>query len=106
MTPHHPSALGDRTTLVLNKITLQTVPRDSISLSETIGVLNQFNIINHYLMHRAMQTSVTLYRTIDSGLLQIVGPLGLQRLTVFLSFIIESFSTGFILHYALLILGT
>ena len=40
----------------------------------------------------------------DRGLIEIMGPLGLERLFHFLTFNLELLATGFLPHYALLLL--
>jgi NADH-ubiquinone oxidoreductase chain 5 len=70
------------------------------------GILSHFNILNHFIIQRTLKLSVIIYRSIDRGLLEVCGPLGLKRLFTSLSFVVEQFSTGFILHYAFIILAT
>jgi hypothetical protein len=46
----------------------------------------------------------SMYRYIDKGFLELFGPLGATRTVHYLSYYLESFSTGFIPHYAFVFL--
>ena len=50
-------------------------------------------------------TFMVPYLTSTLGLIEIMGPLGLQRLFHFLTFNLELLATGFLPHYALLLLS-
>jgi len=67
-------------------------------------ILSHFNILNHWIMHNSLNQSINLYRYFDKGLLQYIGPFGIFRNINFSSFNIELLYTGFIIHYAFLIL--
>jgi hypothetical protein len=45
-------------------------------------------------------------RYFDQGLIEIVGPIGFIRIFHYYAFLIESFGTGAIFHYALIIFGS
>ena len=69
------------------------------------NILNSFNhndVTNHWIMHKYLVLSNILYRYIDKGLLELFGPIGGRNLLHFLGFSIELLSTGFIPHYALI----
>ena len=68
------------------------------------SLLNQFNVFNHWVMHHILTASVILYRYIDKGLFELLGPVGLVRLTHWLGFKVELLATGFIPHQIFIIL--
>ncbi len=72
--------------------------------TSTLTTMNHFNVVNHRLMHRTLILSNYLYRYVDKGILELIGPLGCQRLLNYLGFNIELLSTGFIPHYALIMI--
>jgi hypothetical protein len=57
-------------------------------------------------MHRFFILSNFLYRNIDKGCLELLGPLGLSRTFHYLGFKIELLATGYILHYAFIIISS
>lgn len=67
--------------------------------------LNHFNIFNHWIKYYFLIFSNYLYRYLDKGLLELLGPLGLVRLLHYIGFSIELLSTGFIPHYAFIIIS-
>ena len=67
--------------------------------------LNHFNILFHWIMHSVLVLSVYLYRYFDKGILEILGPLGINRLLQFTGFQIERTSTGHIPHYSLILIS-
>jgi len=71
----------------------------------TASALLHFNVFHHWVMHSFLVLSVYLYRYIDKGILEILGPLGLVRLLQFIGFYIELISTGNITHYSLILIG-
>lgn len=71
----------------------------------TASALNHFNVFYHWVMHNVLLFSVYLYRYIDKGILEILGPLGLVRLLQYMGFYIELISTGYIPHYSLILIG-
>lgn len=57
-------------------------------------------------MHNTLNFSNIVFRYWDRGLVELLGPMGLVQLFHYLSFQLELLATGFIPHYALLILST
>lgn len=55
-------------------------------------------------MHNSLNQSINLFRYFDRGLLQYIGPFGFYRNLNFNSFKLEMFYTGFIIHYAFLMI--
>ena len=70
------------------------------------NLLNHFNIFYHWIMFYTFKLSVIISRAVDSGFLELIGPLGQQRQYFYLSFRIESQVTGFLLHYTFIMLTT
>ena len=64
-------------------------------------ILNHFNILNHWSISSTFNTSISLYRYWDKGLLQIIGPFGINKVLHLLSFKLELLSTSYIIHYFL-----
>lgn len=85
------------------KLTPLNIP---VPLYWNTRILSHFNILNHWIMHNSLNQSINLYRYFDKGLLQQIGPFGIFRNLNFSSFNIELLYTGFILHYAFLIICT
>lgn len=83
------------------KMTSLNIP---VPLYWVTRILSHFNILNHWIMHNSLNQSINLYRYFDKGLLQYIGPFGIFRNINFSSFNIELLYTGFIIHYAFLIL--
>ena len=67
-------------------------------------ILNHFNILQLYLIHGFLNLSIYLFRYIDKGFLQFIGPIGINKLIHYISFKLELLSTNFILHYAMIFL--
>nr|NP_150355.1 NADH dehydrogenase subunit 5 [Rhizophydium sp. 136]AAK84285.1 NADH dehydrogenase subunit 5 [Rhizophydium sp. 136] len=112
-----------------NQISLNSTSNSSISNNHAISLINQemsspennkvligvpmvnnltilihFNIFNHWFMHRILILSNYLYRYIDKGILETIGPTGFSRTFHFIGFLIELLATGNILNYALIII--
>lgn len=83
-------------------ITLQNNTPIAHKFTSTLTTMNHFNIFNHWIMHRTLILSNYLYRYLDKGILELFGPLGCQKFLHYLGFTIELLSTGFIPHYALI----
>jgi len=84
----------------------ETVPtKDAVPLYWMTRILSHFNILNHWIMHNSLNHSINLFRYFDRGLLQFVGPHGLYRNLNFHSFKLEMYYTGFIIHYAFLMIA-
>jgi hypothetical protein len=64
---------------------------------------NDFN--GHVIVTAGQSMAIMVGRYWDRGLIEIMGPLGLQRLFHFLTFNLELLATGFLPHYALLLLS-
>lgn len=77
---------------------------EGIKLSNMTKILNHFNLYQQYVIHSSFNFSINLYRYWDKGLLQIIGPYGISRLIHYISFNLELLATGFILHYAIIML--
>nr|YP_009659063.1 NADH dehydrogenase subunit 5 [Chytriomyces confervae]QCQ69061.1 NADH dehydrogenase subunit 5 [Chytriomyces confervae] len=81
-------------------------PSTGFTLPMYTGMLSHFNVINHWIIKSTLNLSVTYSRSIDMGILNLCGPHGLHRMFNYLSFLVEQFSTGFVLHYALMVIVT
>jgi len=57
-------------------------------------------------MHNTLNFSNVVFRYWDRGLVELIGPMGLVQLFHYLSFQLELLATGFIPHYALIIIST
>jgi hypothetical protein len=74
------------------------------SLSLYTSFLNHFNIYNHWIMHNVLNFANVVFRYWDRGLVELLGPMGLVQLFHYYSFQLELLATGFIPHYAFLII--
>nr|QCQ69080.1 NADH dehydrogenase subunit 5 [Synchytrium taraxaci] len=74
------------------------------TLSLYSGILNHFNILNHWVIYNTLNLGVVLHRHLDRGLIELVGPTGLINLVHYLGFRFELLATGYLPHYAFLIL--
>ncbi len=63
------------------------------------SIMNHFNLFNLKIMRFIFSLSIYIYRYIDKGLLEFLGPTGLFRLIHWFGFYIELLATGFIPHY-------
>lgn len=98
ITPILPSSLNSNSLINLNEnIKIH-------SFTYNLLFLNHFNILNHWFMQNFLILSNSLYRYIDKGALEMLGPLGLSRTFHYLGFKLELLATGNILHYALIII--
>ena len=70
------------------------------------GFLNFFNIFNHWIMFSVLRYAVILHRYFDKGLVELIGPMGLVRFFHYQAFQLEELATGFIPHYAYIIITT
>lgn len=104
ITPFNHNNSVSQTFINLDKfnITLQNNIPEAHKFTNTLTTMNHFNIFNHWIMHRTLILSNYLYRYLDKGILELFGPLGCQRFLHYLGFTIELLSTGFIPHYALI----
>ena len=90
---------------ILNKLISNEIQNNTPvvhKFTSTLTTMNHFNIFNHWIMHRILILSNYLYRYLDKGLLELFGPLGCQKFFHYLGLNIELLSTGFIPHYALI----
>lgn len=76
------------------------------SLSLYTSFLNHFNIYQHWIMHNTLNFSNVVFRYWDRGQVEFLGPMGLVQLFHYYSFQLELLATGFIPHYALLIISS
>ena len=93
------------TYIKLDKLILQNFQNNipvAHKFTSTLTTMNHFNIFNHWIMHNTFLFSNYLYRYLDKGILELFGPLGFHKFFYYLGLIIELLSTGFIPHYALL----
>ena len=93
---------GQPTISKLNSTTVSTLHHFSLYSS----FLNHFNIYQHWIMHNTFNFSNVVFRYWDRGLVELLGPMGLVQLFHYLSFQLELLATGFIPHYALIIIST
>ena len=70
-------------------------------LSLWTGILNHFNIYNHWIMHNSQNFGNIVFRYWDRGLVELLGPMGQMKVIHYQAFRVES--TGFIPHYAFII---
>ena len=80
------------------------LPHNILSWKGNINILHQFNIYYHYFIFYYLSFSNIILRYWDRGFLELLTPYGLINLLNYLSFNIESFNTGNLLHYYLIIL--
>ena len=66
--------------------------------------LSHWNNFNGQVISNCQSLAIMIGRYWDRGLIEIMGPLGLERLFHFLTFNLELLATGFLPHYALLLL--
>ena len=67
--------------------------------------LSHWNNFNGQLIWKGQSLALMVSRYFDRGLIEMIGPLGLQRLFHFLTFNVELLASGFLPHYALLLLS-
>lgn len=79
---------------------LSTSNLSGFKIAQYFNLLNHFNTFYHWIAFYAFKLSVIISRAVDSGFLELIGPLGQQRQYFYLSFRVESQMTGFLLHYA------
>jgi hypothetical protein len=60
--------------------------------------------LNHWIIHYVFHFANVVFRYWDRGIVELLGPLGLVKLFHYSSFKLELIATGFIPHYAFLIL--
>ena len=80
-----------------------TTPRYH-SLSIYTSFLNHINIYQYWIMHNTLNFGNQVFRYWDRGLVELLGPMGLVQLFHYYSFKLELLATGFIPHYAFLII--
>lgn len=72
----------------------------SFNLTTHFTLLNYFNVFYHWIMFYSLVLSNSVYRHLDKGFLESFGPNGLLKFLHYIGFNITSFSSGFIPHYA------
>nr|QCQ68451.1 NADH dehydrogenase subunit 5 [Synchytrium endobioticum]QCQ68470.1 NADH dehydrogenase subunit 5 [Synchytrium endobioticum]QCQ68489.1 NADH dehydrogenase subunit 5 [Synchytrium endobioticum]QCQ68508.1 NADH dehydrogenase subunit 5 [Synchytrium endobioticum]QCQ68527.1 NADH dehydrogenase subunit 5 [Synchytrium endobioticum] len=77
----------------------------SFGIGTLSGILNHFNIYTHWIIYNTLNLGVILHRHIDRGLIELIGPTGLINLIHYLGFRLELLATGYLPHYAFLIIG-
>ena len=83
---------------------LSARPRVNNNIS-SFSIFGFYDILLYYLYHTYFKFSLIIFRMFDRGLLEILGPYGLMRIVHYIGFIVELGSTGYLLHYAFLILA-
>jgi hypothetical protein len=74
------------------------------TLSLYSGILNQFNIYNHWIIYNTFNFGLILHRHIDRGLIELIGPTGFISFIHYIGFRLELLATGYLPHYAFTIL--
>lgn len=74
------------------------------TLSLYSGILNHFNIYIHWIINFTLNLGLILHRHIDRGLIELIGPTGLINLIHYIGFRLELLATGYLPHYAFIIL--
>jgi NADH:ubiquinone oxidoreductase subunit 5 (subunit L)/multisubunit Na+/H+ antiporter MnhA subunit len=72
----------------------------SFNLTTHFTLLNYFNVFYHWIIFYSLVLSNAVYRHLDKGFLESFGPNGLLQFLHYIGFYITSFSSGFIPHYA------
>jgi len=78
-------------------------PKSSFSdplLISTLTLKYDTNIFNHWVNFHFLRLSIFIYRYFDKGLLEILGPLGIFRLTHWMASFLEFSFPGFLPHLA------
>jgi NADH:ubiquinone oxidoreductase subunit 5 (subunit L)/multisubunit Na+/H+ antiporter MnhA subunit len=70
------------------------------NLTTHFTLLNYFNVFYHWIKFFGLKTSNKIYRKLDKGYLEYFGPTGYLQYIYYIGDRITSFSTGFITHYA------
>lgn len=70
------------------------------------GLLNHFNYFNYSAMSLSLSLGNLLFRYLDRGLLELFGPYGLSSYFSYFGFKLELLASGFLTHYALLIISS
>ena len=85
-----------------DKNQLQYSGKANLNFNQTthFTLLNHFNVFYHWIKYIALVWSNHIYRYLDKGVLEFFGPLGFLKLLHYWGFLIELISTGFIPHYA------
>lgn len=76
----------------------------SFNLTTHFTLLNYFNVFYHWIMFYSLVLSNSIYRHLDKGFLESFGPNGLLQFLHYVGFNISSFSSGFIPHYAFVLI--
>jgi NADH-ubiquinone oxidoreductase chain 5 len=76
----------------------------SFNLTTHFTLLNYFNVFYHWIMFYSLVLSNSVYRHLDKGFLESFGPNGLLKFLHYIGFNISSFSSGFIPHYAFVLI--
>jgi NADH-ubiquinone oxidoreductase chain 5 len=76
----------------------------SFNLTTHFTLLNYFNVFYHWIMFYSLVLSNSIYRHLDKGFLESFGPNGLLQFLHYIGFNISSFSSGFIPHYAFVLI--
>jgi NADH-ubiquinone oxidoreductase chain 5 len=98
-TPHIISQISN----VSNQKPEATSPHPSAKIY-FLGVFNFYDVFISYFIAGYYTLSLYIYRYLDKGLLELIGPFGLSRFTHFLGFFFELASTSFVIHYFYLII--
>lgn len=56
------------------------------TLSLYSGILNHFNIYNHWIINKTLNLGIILHRHLDRGLIELIGPTGLINLIHYIGF--------------------
>lgn len=75
-------------------------PKANYNLTTHFTLLNYFNVFYHWVKYFGFLTSHYLFRYIDKGFLEFFGPNGSLSFFHYIGYIISNFSTGYIPHYA------
>src|SRR5271156_6190461 len=91
---------NDTDTNLSNTISTQYIVKPGQSLSSSInentspyhtlslysGILNHFNIYNHWIINQTLNLGIILHRHLDRGLIELIGPTGLINLVHYIGF--------------------
>lgn len=95
LAPHHPQ----------NRTTARTISTSLTPLVDRNPYLSlkhafmSWDIFVSSLIVFYYTLSTLLYRSLDKGLLELIGPLGATTLLHYLSYLVSSYSTLYLLHY-------
>jgi hypothetical protein len=75
-----------------------------VSYIPSSNTMSNFNVLNHWIMVGYLQLALLLYRYVDKGIIEYLGPLSISRFIHWVGFQIEMFATGFIPHLAFILI--